>query len=408
MTSPAELLASTHLHTLCEVSPDRRPGSPGNDQAAGYVAQVWRDCGWVVSEQVFDVLDWSGSPGTVRVGRRHWTVVPSPYSQGAEVTRQLVVARRSADLDADLAGRVVLLLDDLASEQLTPLGYPFYGNPVHTQILTRLIEAKPRVVLAGTGKAPQTAGALEPFPLIEDGAFPIPTGNLHRADAQALAEHEGQQVQVDMSAHRWPSTARNVIARLGPDAPRVLLVAHLDSKPGTPGAVDNAAGVVTLLLLARRLAGVEIGGLGVELLAVNGEDCYSAAGELAYLAEHADRLGDIAVVVNVDGVGYRSGGTAYSLYEVPDPLGAVIRGAMAGRERLSEGPAWFASDHMVFAPRGVPAVALTTDRLDVVLTDLVHSPHDTPAQVDVTLLTELSDVLADVVTDVATWSARGL
>jgi aminopeptidase YwaD len=397
MPSHAEMLAATHLHALCEVSPDRRPGSPGNQEATGYVAAELRAAGWSVSEPAFDVLDWSGSPGHARVGDHQWPVVPSPYSRGAEVTRRLAVARTRCDLDSDLRGQVVLLLDELAAEPLTPLGYPFYANPDHAELLARLIGAKPRVVLAGTGTAPETAGALDPFPLIEDGTFPIATGNLRVDDARALAEHVGQDVRVDMRAHRWPSRAHNVVARTGPSSPRVLVVAHLDSKPGTPGAVDNASGVVVLLLLARALSGAVPEGLGVELLAVNGEDCYHPAGQLDYLREHGEHLDEIALVVNVDGAGYRAGGTAYSLYVVPDGLADAVRSSVAGADRISEGPTWFQSDHMVFAQRGVPAVAFTSDDLQTVLAEVAHSSHDVPAQVDVTLLTGLTEALARLI-----------
>ncbi|MGB9374714.1 MAG: M28 family peptidase, partial [Jiangellales bacterium] len=204
-------------------------------------------------------------------------------------------------------------------------------------------------------------------------------------------------------AHRWPSHARNVVARLGPAQQRVLVVAHVDSKPGTPGAVDNASGVVVLLLLARLLAdrglaaAEDDAGLGVELLVVNGEDCYSAAGELAYLAAHEAELEAVRLVLNVDGVGYRTGGTAFSLYGVEDDTAGVIRSSLTGRPRLGEGPSWFQSDHMVFAQRGRPAVAFTTDQLDTAMSEVIHTAHDTPAQVDVTLLVELAEALADLV-----------
>lgn len=402
---PADVLASTHLHALCEVSPDRRPGSPGNEQAAGYVAQEWRHLRWDVSDQRFDVLDWSGSAGSVTLGRQRWTVHPSPYAHGAEMSRPLLVLRTRDDLDTaaasgGLRGRAVLLMDELSREQLTPLGYPFYANPDHAAILDVLMQARPSVVLAGTGTAPQTAGAMEPFPLIEDGTFPIPTGNLGLSDAAALARHDGERVRVDMSAHRWPSTARNVIARRGPRSPRLLVTAHLDSKPGTPGAVDNASGVTVLLLLARALADQTLDAVGVELLAVNGEDCYSAAGELAYLDEYGPSLDEVHLVANVDGVGFRVGGTAYSTYELPavleEPVRRAVTGPAAHDAHLLEGPAWLASDHAVFVARGRPAVAFTSERLDTVLTEVAHSPHDTPAQVEPTLLDGLSRVLADL------------
>ena len=399
MTAPAALLADTHLHELCGVSPDRRPGSPGNDVATGYVANELRTLGWQVDEPEFDVLDWSGTPGWVSAGRERWMVHPSPYATGAEITRPLVVARCAADLDVDLTGRIVLLLDELAAEPLTPIGYPFYANAEHAAVIDRLVTGRARVVLAGTGRAPQVAGAVEPFPLIEDGRFPIATGNLTVADAQALAAYDGSDVRVATTARRWPSRARNVVARLGGQR-RVLVVAHIDSKPGTPGAIDNASGVVVLLLLARLLADRGLGddaGAGVELLAVNGEDCYSAAGEVAYLAGHEAELDEVLLVLNVDGVGYRVGGTAFSLYGLDDDSAGVVRATLTGRPRLSEGPSWFQSDHMVFAQRGRPAVAFTTDHLDMVMSEIIHTAHDTPAQVDVTLLVELAEALADLI-----------
>ena len=401
VTQPVEMLASTHLHELCAVNPDRRPGSPGNDVATGYVAAALRDAGWTVTEQTFDVLDWSGSPGTVRVGREQWPAHPSPYARGAEMPGRLVVARTADDLPGDLRGRVLLLLDELAAEQLTPLGYPFYGSDDHAALLARLMDAAPRVVLAGTGTAPQTAGALEPFPLIEDGAFPIPTANLRVDDAEALAAHAGSSVRVQISAHRWPSRARNVLARVGNERRRVVLTAHVDSKPGTPGALDNASGVVTLLLVASelrsRIHAAALAEVGVEIAMLNGEDYYSAPGEVAYLEACSDTLGEVVLAVNLDAAGYRVGKTAFSLYGVDVGVADVVRDCLSASARLVEGEQWYASDHMVFAQQGVPAVALTTDQLDVVLREVVHSSHDLPAQVDATLLVEQARALPGLV-----------
>jgi hypothetical protein len=46
-------------------------------------------------------------------------------------------------------------------------------------------------------------------------------------------------------------TAENIVVRLGPAGPRLVLGAHYDSVPGSTGANDNAAGVAILLSLLR-------------------------------------------------------------------------------------------------------------------------------------------------------------
>ena len=140
----------------------------------------------------------------------------------------------------------------------------------------------------------------------------------------------------------------------------MVVCAHIDSRGGTPGALDNGTGVAVLLLLAELLRGYR-GPLGVELLAVNGEDYYAASGELDYLARNQGRMGEIALAVNLDAAGYREGRTAWSLYGVPDELAAAVRREFARWPELMEGEPWYQSDHMVFAQNGVPAVAITSE-----------------------------------------------
>ena len=67
---------------------------------------------------------------------------------------------------------------------------------------------------------------------------------------------------------------------------KITVFAHIDAKDGTPGALDNGAGVVVLLLLAELLQDYD-GGVELELVALNGEDYYSAAGEMQYWNDYA-------------------------------------------------------------------------------------------------------------------------
>ena len=183
-------------------------------------------------------------------------------------------------------GTVLLLHGDLVREPLMPASFPFYAVPEHDRIRELLAGSGAVAVVSATGRSPQTAGAVEPFPFVEDGDFPVPAADVHVRELPRLLAWTGRPVRIGIDAHRRPARARNVEARLGRDGRRVVVIAHVDSKPGTPGALDNAAGVVAVLQLAALL--VDHRGRpwelpAVEILVVNGEDYFSAAGEVDWL-----------------------------------------------------------------------------------------------------------------------------
>ncbi len=382
-----------HLHALCDVVGDRRPGSRGNRQATAHVAEAFAAAGWQVDRPRFACLDWRGAIGHLDVAGTRLDVSPSPYGLGVDATGPIRLVDEPAGLERrDLTGSILVLHGSIATEPLTPKGFPFYGDERSELIIAALEAARPAVVLAVTGRFPSLCGALDPFPLIEDGDFPIPTANLRPDAAADLFDHEGAMARVAIDAERWEAHAENVIATRGPRSPRVTVIAHVDAKPGTPGAVDNAAGVVALIDLADRLS-PHRGELpiGVELLAVNGEDHFAAPGEVDWLAANGSSLDDIELVVNVDGAGYRGGRSAWSAYHLDDAPATHVAEAFAPVESLAPGPAWYQSDHAIFAMAGRPAVAITTDRVDEMLETLFHAPTDTPDQVDLALVADVAE-----------------
>ena len=95
----------------------------------------------------------------------------------------------------------------------------------------------------------------------------------------------------------------------------------------------------------------------------------------------------------MDGVGYREGETAYSLYGCPDELAAGLRGVLGAAPGLVEGEAWYQGDHMVFVQNGVPALAITTGSFTEAWTQIAHTPKDTLDLVDPARLASLAKAL---------------
>ncbi len=386
--------ATAHLQHLCVTIPRRPTGSDGNRRATDYVAEQLAAAGFAVETPAFDCLDWHDDGATLVIGDTAVNVQPSPYSPDCEVTAPLVVASTLDELAAaDATGKLLLLRGELTRSQLTPKNYPFYQVEEHQQLLA-LLEAKaPAAILTATGRDPQLAGSLYPFPLIEDGDFPIPSVYLTDVDGERLAGRAGQVAMLISRSERRPVTSYNVIGRRGePDAPRLVFTAHIDAKPTTPGALDNATGVITLLLLAEQLARYD-GSPAVEIAILNGEDHYSAAGEQLYLARNAGTLDTIHLAVNLDGVGYREGVTAWSLYEVSPVMASTVAATFAAFPGLVEGPPWYQGDHMLFVMGGCPALALTSDQIFDLLSTTIHTTADTPDLVDPARLVETAAAL---------------
>jgi aminopeptidase YwaD len=261
-----------------------------------------------------------------------------------------------------------------------------------------LIEAKkPAAIITATGRNPDLVGALYPYPLIEDGDFDIPSVYCRDTVGEKIAASEGIVCRLKSNARRIPATAWNVVAQKKSDSPcKIVICAHIDAKATTPGALDNAAGTVVLLLLAEILDEYD-GPLGIEIIAINGEDNFTAGGEMDYLRRYGQGIGATVVAINIDGVGYIEGKTAYSFYGCPQELRCKVSKTFDRFNGIFEGPAWPQGDHMVFMQKGVPAVALTSDKVVELMRKFTHTSGDTPSIVDCGRLVEVAEAIGSLI-----------
>jgi aminopeptidase YwaD len=395
--------AANYLDYLCLDLPSRRVGSPGNRQAVDWFARQMAGFGFRVETPPFDCIDWNEQGADLIVGGERFDAQVGPFSPGCRAQTPLAVVSTLAELEAvEASGKVLLLRGELAKEQLMPKGYPFYNPEEHQRILSLLESKAPLAIVTAGARCPEIAGAVYPVPLIEDGNFHIPSVNLTEEEGLRLADFAGQPASLEIRAQRSPATGSNVLASLGGER-RVVLTAHIDAKQGTPGALDDGSGIVTLLLLGELLnplSGVlregYPGALGVELVAINGEDHYSAAGELSYLERNQGKMDHILLNINLDAVGFYHGSTVFSLYECPDELAGVIRARLTANG-IPEGQPWYQGDHMVFAMNGVPAVAVASDAFGEILEKIAHTPRDLPDVVDCRKLAAVALALFDLV-----------
>ncbi|MFD1872067.1 M20/M25/M40 family metallo-hydrolase [Hymenobacter bucti] len=178
---------------------------------------------------------------------------------------------------------------------------------------------------------------------------------------------------------------QNIVARLPgrqPGGKAVLVLAHYDSQPHTPGAGDDGAGVAAMLETIRALRAGPPLAHDIIWLFTDGEEA-GLLGARAYAADTARLRREVGVVLNFEGRGNRG---PSALFEVNAQNGWVIR------EFARAAPVAFASSLFYEVYRNLPNDTDFTPLRQAGLTGLnfaytdgfshYHSPADTPAHLD--------------------------
>lgn len=170
---------------------------------------------------------------------------------------------------------------------------------------------------------------------------------------------------VPFARHRFATfegQGENFAVDLGAGDRVLVLAAHHDAVPGSPGANDNAASVAILLTLLERLAASPPAGVRVRLL-------FPACEELGYLGARAYvRETPLAGVVGVLSLELCGIGDTLAVWDAGDdtPFLRTLRGAFESLGRRADESYHvvgripvFGSDHRAFTAAGVPGYGLT-------------------------------------------------
>lgn len=390
--------ASEYLKVLCDVKPNRRTGSSGNREATDFFEKTIREYGYDIDAAAFTTLDYVCHNAALTYGDINYQVFASPYSLGCDIPAEIIAVSTVEELEhANCEEKILLMRGAICEEQLAPKNFVFYNPEQHKQIIDLVENHKPGGIITATKQNPDLAGALCPFPLFVDGDFDIPSVYCLDTVADEIQTLTDKQFRLRIDAVRIPSSSSNVLASLNRGkAEKIVITAHIDAYESTPGALDNASGTVVLLLVAEMLADYQ-GRYSVEILAINGEDHYSAAGEMDYLNRYGNELPEILVVINIDGAGFKEGKSTYSFYECRPGFEEVVTGVFGKHEGLEKGKQWYAGDHMVFVQNQVPAIAITSKLMPELMKTVTHTSADTPDLIDCHKLVEIAMALSDLV-----------
>lgn len=374
-----------HLTVLCDCIGARPTGSQANAAAVEYVCAEFEKSGLNVQRQTFKCIDWSQNDCSLILNNKKISIEPTPYSLACDVEGEIVCLKTIDELrKAQIKDKIVLLLDKLVSEPIMPKNFVFWNPDEHKEIISLLENGKPLAVLTSSLSSKSFV------PIIEDGDFELPCGIIHKEDIQFF--RSGYKASLKIITQRTPTTSSNVIATYGKGEHKVCFSAHIDTKAGTPGALDNASGVAVLLALASQLKHREYP-YRVEFVIFNGEDYYSTPGEMTYLSTNLSNPKEFICAYNIDGVGLKEQKLSYSFYECPQKLIDNISKSALNYKDLEKIEPWPQGDHMLFAYSSVPAIAITSCGIFELVDSVLHTQNDIRDMIDINKLETLVSFL---------------
>lgn len=381
---------------LEQITIPRAVGTAGNQKVTALVKEQLEQNGYEVTNLPFQCMVWEDGESWIEWDSRKQSVSVSPYSKAfdGEGTAQAVSSVEAlADLSCEES--IIFLTGELSAESLQPKDYPFYYPDEHKQIIDLLEAKKPLAVIAVTGK--DMMSGMEPFPMFDDGNFEIPSGYLSINDFEAIRNLViGNRVSLHLDSRCTKAQSGQLYGEKKAQNPKgkIVIGGHMDTKNHATGALDNAAGIVTLLKTAEKVTAENY---DIGIVPFNSEEYYGADGELAYLGKVQSDGDNVALFINIDSVGHIGSKAAVSLYNIPEEMTELITGMLAEREDVVIGEPWYAGDHAAFAFRGVPCIAVTSSDIFAGGLNDTHTMRDTVDTVDVRLLSEAASFLADVI-----------
>jgi aminopeptidase YwaD len=334
--------AYAHAQMLAEQIGPRPAGSENDRRAADYIAAQLASAGYLVERQPFTFTAYIDEGTRVELqGADSQTLEASTllYSAAGEVTAPLVFAglARPQDLRGlDVRGRIVLaergeirFSDKVANAAAAgAVGVIIYNNTGGR--------------LQGTLASPSA----------------IPAAAVDRATGDLLRSRVGATVRLSVRGQVQETATTNIIGTLPGQTDEVLILgAHYDSVPVSPGANDNGSGVAVVLEVARVLASQGSHVPTIRVIAFGGEE-NGLLGSKRYVETLPNAaLKQVIAMINLDMVGVGDTWQAGGSRSIVDRLRAAT--APLGI-RWGELPSDFAgsSDHASFAAVGVPVVFL--------------------------------------------------
>lgn len=345
-----------NLKVLCDVYDSRFPGTKGDLGSVKWMVKKLKRNGLKNAHyETYTIPGWRRGPAQLRVTspiKKKFEVISLPHGLGGEIEGKLVYLGDGPIDDYEsrkdeIEGNVVMVTS---------------RNPMGMQRFLHRSEKYMRSVFAGAkgwifmnhypAYGPPTGGISPVVPAVgisyEDGSYLV----------RLLERENDVTIKIKTTDTNYDLETYNVICDVEPDDPvddeYVVVGSHYDGHDISQGAVDPASGAVTVMEIARTLDKVKKDLKRRVRCICFGAEEIGLYGSYNYVAMHADEMGKVRFMLNLDSGG-RAGKKGVTFHDFPElePLlkqwASEMNAEMPTDQRVSP-----YSDHWPFFLKSVP------------------------------------------------------
>lgn len=349
---------------LCEFG-TRFAGTTGEKMARDFIMAELKSYGFDPKIEPFDHLGWRRGTAKLEIlepiNRELMTIslAGAPSTDPGGVTGDVLYLGNGTPaefnrLKDDIKDRIVL------STSLSPTGECMPPRQCHRRAkYGRAVEfgAKAFIFMnSQAGMVPQTGSTLQN----KTGEIPAVTVPFEEGEVlKHFLKRGSVKVRLEVANKTFTNQSCNIVAELpGKKKDEIVIIGgHYDSHDISPGAMDNGAGVATVLELARIIIQsgeqfektIRFVFFGVEEMA--------CVGSSFYVLEHKEELDNIHLMINIDGQGV-PGGKTFDVAGFDDVATYILNFSKEIEYPMKLKNPSFGGDSVSFTMAGVPTASI--------------------------------------------------
>jgi len=369
-----------------------RPAASDNHQkAVALIDSEFKAAGLNTQVLEYPCPEWHFEEVSLSDDKKNYSAIPNIYTLPCEICSEYVAAFSMEELkELALEKKILILGGELTKKTFIARNFDIFKEDYQEEILDFLEKNKPSAIIAISHEEDYV------MPLFEDSDFKIPSVTVSKTVGENILNAGSSKLTLKIKSCLREGKSGNVIAQTNQNIEeRMIICGHFDTKFFTPGAIDNATGTATLLVLSQILSELELK-KQVEFVAFGSEDTFFP-GDRTYFEREAFESEKIKLAVNIDSVIMKGEENSVIFLCEDETINQKMRTIKDNTPEIKEVPPYFEGDHAFFAMRGISVVSLSSTNVHDYIDRVIHTENDTMEKTEPERIMEVIEFIVNLI-----------